>query len=173
MAHIVIIGAGTGGMPCAYEMKEAVGKAHEVTVVNEKDYFQFTPSNPWAAVGWRDRDSITFPIRKYLERKGINFIAQRVDNIDAEGNKLELTDGTTLEYDFLVIATGPRLAFEEVEGSGPDGHTVSVCTIDHAEKTYQQYKKLLDNPGPIVIGAMPFAIWQPAHLASMMGLMCW
>ena len=157
MAHVVILGAGTGGMPCAYEMKEALGNGHEVTLINSNDYFQFVPSNPWVGVGWRDRDSITFPIRKYMDRKGINFIAQTVDKIDAEANKLELADGNSVDYDYLVIATGPRLAFEEVEGSGPDGHTTSVCTVDHAEKAYEQYKKLLDKPGPIVIGAMPFA----------------
>ena len=53
MAHVVILGAGTGGMPCAYEMKAEIGNKHEVTVINENDYFQFVPSNPWAAVGWR------------------------------------------------------------------------------------------------------------------------
>ena len=41
------------------------------------DYFQFVPSNPWLAVGWRDREAITFPIRPYLEKKGIDFVAQR------------------------------------------------------------------------------------------------
>ncbi len=157
MAHVVILGAGTGGMPCAYEMKAELGKQHEVTVINENDYFQFVPSNPWAAVGWRDRDSITFPIDKYLSKKKVNFIKGRVDNIDPESNKLTLASGDTVDYDYLVIATGPRLAFEEVEGAGPDGHTVSVCTIDHAEKAWDQYQKLLDKPGPIVVGAMPFA----------------
>jgi sulfide:quinone oxidoreductase len=157
MAHIVILGAGTGGMPAAYEMKAAVGNKHEVTVVNEKDYFQFVPSNPWAAVGWRDRKAITFPIEKYLKKKKINFIAQRVDKIDASNSKLELANGEQVDYDYLMIATGPRLAFEEVEGSGPDGFTESICVIDHAEKTCANYQKLLDKPGPIVIGAMPFA----------------
>jgi len=157
MAHIVILGAGTGGMPMAYEMKALVGKKHDVTVVSENDYFQFTPSNPWVAVGWRDRDSITFPLRPYLERKKINFINQRADKIDAENNKLELNNGEIVEYDYLVITTGPRLAFEEVEGSGPAGHTQSVCTVDHAEAFYEDYKKLLEAPGHMVVGAMPFA----------------
>ncbi len=157
MAHIVIIGAGTGGMPCAYEMKEELGKKHQVTVINSNEYFQFTPSNPWVAVGWRDRKTITFPIKPYLERKGINFIHGTVTEIDANGNKLSIDSGETVEYDYLVIVTGPRLAFEEIEGSGPDHHTNSICTIDHAEKAYEAYKNLLENPGPIVIGAMPFA----------------
>jgi len=158
MAHVVILGAGTGGMPCAYEMKAELGKKHEVTVINENEYFQFVPSNPWVAVGWRDRETITFPIEKYLKKKKIKFIAARVDKIDAANNKLELSNGNgTIDYDYLVIATGPRLAFEEVEGSGPDGHTLSVCTVNHAEKAWEKYQQILEKPGSIVIGAMPFA----------------
>lgn len=157
MAHIVILGAGTGGMPAAYEMKDAVGNDHEVTVINEKEDFQFVPSNPWVAVGWRERNDITVPINKYLSKKNINFIAARVDKIDATNNKLELNNNETVDYDYLIIATGPKLAFEEVEGSGPEGFTESVCVTDHAEKAWEKYQKLLDKPGPIVIGAMPFA----------------
>ena len=157
MAHIVILGAGTGGMPAAYEMKAAVGKKHEVTVINEKKDFQFVPSNPWVAVGWRERKDISIPLDKYLKKKNINFINQRVDKIDATGSKLELDNGETVDYDYLVIATGPRLAFEEVEGSGPDGFTESICVTDHAEVAWAKYQKLLEKPGPIVIGAMPFA----------------
>ncbi len=157
MAHIVVLGAGTGGMPCAYELKNEIDGNHQITVVNSNEYFQFTPSNPWVAVGWRDRNSITFPIKPYLDRKGINFICDTVSKIDTDGNKLELQGGDSVDYDYLIIITGPRLAFEEVEGSGPENHTNSICTIDHAEKAYESYKELLDKPGPIVIGAMPFA----------------
>ncbi|MGD2081329.1 MAG: FAD-dependent oxidoreductase [Chromatiales bacterium] len=157
MAHIVILGAGTGGMPCAYELREVLGKEHEITMVNERDYFQFVPSNPWVAVGWRDRNSITFPIRPHLERKGIGFVDQRCDKIDAENSTMTLANGETLKYDYLIIATGPRLAFEEVDGAGPDNHTHSVCTIDHAEKAYDDYQRFLEDPGHVVIGAMPFA----------------
>ncbi len=155
MAHIVILGAGTGGMPAAYEIKEAVGKGHSVTVINASEKFQFVPSNPWVAVGWRKKEDITFEIRPYLEKKGINFIAQQVTKLDAEGNRLHLANGETVEYDYLVITTGPKLAFEEVEGSGPvNGHTQSVCTVDHAEKTYEAYQRFVADPGPIVVGAM-------------------
>ena len=148
MAHVVVLGAGTGGMPCAYEMKATLGSGHEVTVINENEYFQFVPSNPWVAVGWRDRNAITFPIEKYLKKKKINFIAARVDRIDATNNRLEMSNGNqAVEYDYLVIATGPRLAFEEVSGSGPDGYTQSICTINHAEKTWQKYQQLLKEPG--------------------------
>ncbi|MDH5485541.1 MAG: NAD(P)/FAD-dependent oxidoreductase [Gammaproteobacteria bacterium] len=157
MSHIVILGAGVGGLPCAYEMKEAVGKKHDVTIIDERENFQFTPSNPWVAVGWRSEADISVPLAKVLKRKKINFIHSRVDSINAESNQLQLANGETVDYDYLVITTGPRLAFEEVPGSGPDGFTTSICTTHHAVDAYASYKNLLENPGPIIIGAMPFA----------------
>lgn len=157
MAHIVILGAGTGGMPAAYEMKEAVGNKHKVTVVNASDHFQFVPSNPWLAVGWRKREDITFPIRQYLEKKDIHFIAQSVHKIDAEKKRLELANGDGVDYDYLVIATGPRLAFEEIEGLGPESNTQSVCTADHAEKAYAAYQEFLKDPGHVIVGAAQLA----------------
>ena len=45
MAHIVILGAGIGGMPAAYEMRDMLGKEHTITVVSAVAYFQFVPSN--------------------------------------------------------------------------------------------------------------------------------
>jgi sulfide:quinone oxidoreductase len=157
MAHIVVLGAGTGGLPCAYEIRAELGTEHSVTLVNQLDYFQFVPSNPWVAVGWRDRASVTFDIRSHVERKGIEFIAKRCDAIDAKANRMTLEDGSTLDYDYLIVATGPRLAFEEVEGAGPQGHTQSVCSVDHAEKAYGEYQKFLEDPGHVIVGAMPFA----------------
>lgn len=158
MAHIIIMGAGIGGMPTAYELKAKLGNNHQITVVNSVDYFQFVPSNPWLAVGWSKREKITFPIRSYLEKKGINFIAQPVSKIDAEQNSLQLADGQTLNYDYLVIATGPKLSFDEVEGAGPnDGHTHSICSVDHAEKSWDAYQTFIQDPGPVIIGAMPGA----------------
>jgi sulfide:quinone oxidoreductase len=158
MAHVVVMGAGLGGMPAAYELRARLPKEHKVTVVNATDYFQFVPSNPWVAVGWRDRAAVTVPIGPCLERKGIAFIAKAVTAIDAAGSRLTLDGGETLAYDYLVITTGPKLSFEEVPGAGPNGgHTHSVCTVGHAEKFYEDYQAFLQAPGPVVIGAMPGA----------------
>jgi sulfide:quinone oxidoreductase len=158
MAHIVIIGAGLGGMPAAYELREALPPEHTVTVVNPVDYFLFTPSNPWVAVGWRERSVVTMPIAPPLQRKGIAFIAKAVTAIDAPHSRLTLDGGDTLDYDYLVITTGPKLSFDEVPGAGPHGgHTHSVCTVPHAEKFFAEYQQFLENPGPVVVGAMPGA----------------
>ncbi|MEO1750665.1 FAD/NAD(P)-binding oxidoreductase [Thiofaba sp. EF100] len=165
MAHIVILGAGIGGMPAAYEARELLGKEHQITVINAVDYFQFVPSNPWVAVGWRTRDEITFPIEPYLKRKGIDFIASSVNKIDADQNTLHLDNGNTVKYDYLIITTGPKLNFAAIEGAGPHGgHTHSVCTVDHAELAYQDFQKLCENPGPVIIGAFQGAsCYGPAY----------
>ena len=158
MAHVVVLGAGLGGLPAAYELRQVLAKEHQVTVVNANDFFQFVPSNPWLAVGWRKRKQITLPLSRVLKRKKIDLIVGWVETIDAEASKLILKDGQQVNYDFLVITTGPKLAFEEVEGSGPvDGYTQSICTVDHAEKAYDDFMKLVDDPGHVVIGAAAFA----------------
>jgi sulfide:quinone oxidoreductase len=158
MAHIVILGAGIGGMPAAFEMRDMLPKEHKITVINALDHFQFVPSNPWLAVGWRKRDDVILKIAPLLERKGIAFIAKAVTAIDAQASRLTLDGGETLAYDYLVITTGPKLSFDEVPGSGPhNGHTQSVCTVTHAEAFWNQYQEFLKNPGPVVIGAMPMA----------------
>ncbi|MFZ5523144.1 MAG: NAD(P)/FAD-dependent oxidoreductase [Pseudomonadota bacterium] len=155
MAHIVIMGAGIGGMPAAYEMQEKLGKGDKVTVISDRENFQFTPSNPWMAVKWRNRKDIEFPVRTYLERKGISFISSGVKRVHPEKNQLELNDGQSVDYDYLVIATGPKLAFDEVEGLGPHGgFTHSVCVVDHAMKSHDEWENFTKNPGPIVVGAV-------------------
>ncbi len=164
MSRIVVMGAGTGGMPAAYELRDKLGGAHQITVINASPTFQFVPSNPWVAVGWRKREETTFEIRPYLERKGIEFIAKPVKHIAAGSNKLILADDQEVPYDYLLITTGPKLAFDEVPGAGPGGFTQSICTVDHAEHTWANYQKFLDDPGPIVVGALPGAsCYGPAY----------
>ncbi len=169
MAHIVVLGAGIGGMPAAYEARALLGNEHKITVINTVDYFQFVPSNPWVAVGWRSREEVVFPIRPYLERKGIDFIAQAATDIDAATNNITLQNGDKVHYDYLVITTGPMLSFDEVEGAGPHGgFTQSICSIDHAEKCFEDFQKLCDSPGPVIIGAMPGAsCFGPAYEYTM------
>ncbi len=155
MAHIVILGAGIGGMPMAYEMQEKARKGDKVTVISNSELFQFVPSNPWVGVKWRDKDEVTFPIRPYLERKGINFISVGAKRVHPEKNQVELDNGEIVDYDFLVIATGPKLAFDEIEGLGPHGgFTHSVCHVDHALKSSYEWDSFVKNPGPIVVGAV-------------------
>lgn len=157
MAHIVILGAGIGGMPAAFELREKLAAEHKITVISKDDYFQFVPSNPWLAVGWRERSQITEQIGPILSKHNIGFIAQAAMKIDASASKLLLADGQETGYDYLVITTGPKLAFDEVPGAGPGANTQSICTVSHAEQAHAAYEEFLKSPGPVVVGAMPGA----------------
>jgi sulfide:quinone oxidoreductase len=154
MAQIVVMGAGLGGLPMAYEMKALLGKDDRVTVAGLGETYHFVPSNPWVAVGWRRRKDIEFPIAPYLAEKGIAYDGRGVKRVHPKENRLELNDGSSLSYDYLVIATGPKLAFDEIEGFGPNGNTQSVCHVDHAEAGAAAWDAFVKDPGPIVVGAV-------------------
>lgn len=153
MAHIVILGAGIGGMPMAYELKALLGADDRITVVSNTNTFHFVPSNPWVAVNWRTRDAIEFEAAPYLAKKGIAFDGAGAKRLHPERNQVELGDGRLLDYDFLVIATGPKLAFDEIEGLGPQGYTQSVCHVDHATAAGAAWDRFTAAPGPVVVGA--------------------
>jgi len=169
MARIVILGAGIGGLPAAYELRSSLGKSHEITMVNPVDTFQFTPSNPWVVVGWREPEHIVVRLKPPLERKGIRLIVSTAQAVKPAERVVELANGERLEYDYLLITTGPKLAFDEIPGLGPEGgYTQSVCTLEHAKTARLAYETFLKNPGPIVVGAVQGAsCFGPAYEFAM------
>ena len=168
MAHVVVIGAGLGGVPAAFDLRKHLPKNHQVTLIGARPYFEFTPSNPWVAVGWRTTEKTRVTMQTPLENKGVRWIIGTVNRIDAEKSTLKLADGEELGYDYLVIATGPRLAFEEVPGLGPQGFTQSVCSQEHSAQAWERYQAFLKNPGPIIVGAAPGAsCFGPAYETAM------
>jgi sulfide:quinone oxidoreductase len=152
--HVVIIGAGLGGLPAAYELRAALGAGHRITMVNRGERFHFVPSNPWVAVSWRRREDIELPVREQLVKKRIGFEPAGAKRVHPAENRVELEDGRSLGYDYLIIATGPKLAFDEIEGLGPQGHTQSVCHVDHAVIAAEAWKRFVADPGPVVVGAV-------------------
>jgi sulfide:quinone oxidoreductase len=169
MKRILVLGAGIGGMSVAYELRAALGKDRAaITVIGEGPLFSFTPSNPWVAVGWRKPADIQVDAPKHLAKKQIGFEAAGAERVIPESNQVLLRDGRTLDYDYLVITTGPRLAFDEVPGLGPAGHTQSICTTEHALGAWAAYQEFVKQPGPIVIGAAPgVSCFGPAYEFAM------
>jgi sulfide:quinone oxidoreductase len=152
--RIVILGAGLGGAVAAFEIKAAVGDRADVHVVSQGNTFHFVPSNPWVAVHWRKRDAIEVDLPPVFHKRGIAFTGVGARRVSPVLDQLELTDGTFVGYDYLVIATGPELAFDEIEGLGPHGgFTQSVCHVDHAEAAAAAFDAFVLKPGPIVVGA--------------------
>ncbi len=154
MSHVVVLGAGLGGTIMAYELRDLLGSAHRVSVVNKGTQYSFVPSNPWVAVGWRERKDTTIDLGPVMGRRGIELHPQGAKRVHPAEKRIELGDGTSLAYDYLVIATGPELAFDEIEGFGPEHLTQSVCHIDHALEAKPAFDELVRKPGPVVIGAV-------------------
>jgi sulfide:quinone oxidoreductase len=153
MAHIVILGAGLGGVIMAYEMRDQLRSGDTITVVTRDPKYHFVPSNPWVAVNWRTRGDVEIDLAPVFAKKGIAFKPVPAAKLHADENRVELADGSSLAYDYLINATGPELAFDEVQGLGPNGFTQSICHIDHAEKAAQAFEEFCKKPGPVVIGA--------------------
>jgi sulfide:quinone oxidoreductase len=154
MAHIVVLGAGLGGAIMAYEMKDQMRPEDKITVVTKDPTYHFVPSNPWVAVNWRSRDDVEIDLAPVMAKKGIDFKPVAAKKLDPKKNRLDLEDGTSIDYDFLIIATGPELAFDEIEGLGPEGNTQSVCHVDHAVQAGKAFEEFCKDPGPIVVGAV-------------------
>ena len=139
----------------AYEAKEHLGPAHDVTVVNNGSTYSFVPSNPWVAVGWRTAKDVEIDLTKVMKKRGITLRPEGAKRLHADENRIELNNGDSVSYDYLVIATGPELAFDEIEGLGPHGgFTQSVCLTDHAEAAKLKFDELVKDPGPVIVGAV-------------------
>lgn len=170
LPKIVILGAGLGGTIAAFEIKAAVANRAAVQVISDSEYFSFTPSNPWVALRWRTTDAIQVALRPVFDRRGIAFESGGAKNLLPQQNRIELNDGSHVDYDYLVIATGPDLAFDEIPGLGPHGgFSTSVCQTAHAKQAAEAFDAFAGDPGPIIIGAVQGAsCFGPAYEFAMM-----
>ncbi|CAL8979410.1 Sulfide-quinone reductase [Cellulomonas sp. T2.31MG-18] len=151
MADIVVLGAGVSGHTAALHLARQLGRtgpgsAHTITVVSPNSRWNWIPSNIWVGVGKMRKEQVVFPLEPVYRRKGIEFRQARAVAIRPMGDEDDprgavdvvytgqgrVGEEQRLRYDYLINATGPRLRFEATEGLGPEGHSVSVCTADHA-----------------------------------------
>src|SRR5690606_41224782 len=158
MAHIVILGAGLGGSIMAYELADQIRKEDRITVVTKDPAYHFVPSNPWVAVGWRKREDITVDLAETMRKKGIEFRTVAAEKLHPEENRIARVDGSSINYDYLIIATGPGLPFDEIQGLGPHGgHTQSICQVDHGETAWEAFEALCRKPAPSKVPALQSA----------------
>ena len=155
MAELVVLGAGLSGTLMAYELVPKLRKGQDrITVIGQGSRYHFVPSNPWVAIGWREKQDIEVDLEDVMRRKGIRYFPQGARRVFPNENRIELEDGNSVAYDYLVVATGPDLAFDEIPGLGPNGHTQSICHVDHATRAKEAFEQFAKSPGPIVVGAV-------------------
>jgi NADH dehydrogenase FAD-containing subunit len=150
-ARIVVVGGGIGGLSTAFDANHILGDKVHITVISDRPEFTFVPSNPWVAVGKRTPSDIQIPLSPVLPRHNIEFVPAKATTLNPTKKLLSLSNGESIGYDYLVIATGPKLALDKIPGL--KDHAVSICSAPHAEHAYEKLKDLVKNPGPVVVGA--------------------
>lgn len=158
MARTVILGAGVSGHTAAQRLSRALkGTPHEVVVISPNKQWNWIPSNIWVGTGSMPGEKVVFDLAPIYDKMGVTFHQAKATEIHPEGDSehkpyvvYERTDAghegevEKVEYDYLINATGPKLAFDKTPGLGPDGgHSLSVCTKDHAVQAAREFKKLV------------------------------
>ena len=145
MARVVVLGAGISGHTAALIARRRLSKKHSVTVISPKADYNWIPSNIWVGVGAMQKSEVLIPLKPIYDRMGIEFVQARATELHPEGDSALDSPFVVTErqekipYDYLINATGPKLNFGATPGLGPEGHSVSVCTADHADHAGKQF----------------------------------
>jgi sulfide:quinone oxidoreductase len=149
--QVLVLGGNFGGLTAALAVRHELHGDVDVRVVSASDRFLFNPSLIWLPFGKRKRSDITFPLAPTFEEHGIDFVHAEATHLDLATKRVDTTAGS-YSYDYLVIATGYQNNFDAVPGLA-EGNAYTITTLDDAIRAGKGWRKFLDRPGDIVIGA--------------------
>jgi sulfide:quinone oxidoreductase len=159
MSKIVILGAGIAGHTAARHLHTLLPAEHQIVVVSPNPEWNWVPSNVWVGVGQMAEKEVSFDLAEIYKKTRIDFKQAKGIAIHPEGSSIQSKPYVTIEstlahtasqiesieYDYLINATGPKLNFGATEGLGPDhGHTVSVCTAAHASEANHKLQLIIE-----------------------------
>ncbi|WP_298391277.1 FAD/NAD(P)-binding oxidoreductase [Hydrotalea sp.] len=123
MKKIVILGAGTAGTMMANHLKhELKHDEWDITIIDESKEHHYQPGYLFLPFDIYSPEDIIKSITEFIP-KGVHFMNKRIEKVEPTSNTIELTDGDTITYDILIIATGAKIAPEETEGmKGAEWH---------------------------------------------------
>lgn len=145
MAKICVIGAGFAGHTAALYLGDKLGRNHEVTVINRSEKFVYIPSLVWVGIDRMDVEKTQFDLEGVYNKFNVKFIAGTATEVHPDGQYVMAipngaTESVQIDYDYLLIATGPKLDFEATPGLGPKaGNTWSICSPPHAVEARDHY----------------------------------
>lgn len=148
---VLVLGSNFGGLTAALSVKRELDGDVDVTVLSDRDYFLYNPSLIWLPFGKREGKDITFKVGPTFAAHGIDFVQKAAAKIEPDLNQVIDVDGNVHSYDYLIIATGTKNDWNRVPGLYDNAGT--IVTLPDAEKSGEQWKRFLDDPGDIVIGA--------------------
>lgn len=157
MKNIVVLGSNFAGYTTALQLSKKLKKKrdqYQITVISPTHDFLYVPSLIWVPFGRREVKDLRFDIRPVLHKNKIEFIQKSAQRVEPETNQVWLEDGTSLEYTYLVIATGVAMNFDFLDGLNPEDNKIQNIVIPKlAVKTREAFDELVKDPGPVVVGA--------------------
>jgi sulfide:quinone oxidoreductase len=130
--HILILGAGFGGLEAATNLREQLDNSFEITLIDKNDCFIIGFTKFDVMFGRRSAEDVKSHY-KNIAKKGINFVLDKIERIDPE-NKIVTTSTSDLTYDFLIVALGADLAPEAIPGFVEGGY--EFYSLNGAQKLY-------------------------------------
>ena len=129
---IVIVGANFAGLSAAAKL----GKKADVVIVDPSTSFEWTPNIHELVSGIKSHRSVAISSEKIATRLGHRFIQQRVEQIDAADQGVQLDDGYTLHYDALLLACGHIASGQNIPGAAE--HSIGFRHVDQAKLVQQR-----------------------------------
>jgi sulfide:quinone oxidoreductase len=116
MKKLVILGAGTGGTIMANKLRKVLDRSEwEMTIVDEEKNHFYQPGFLFIPFGIYTKQDVIKPKADFIP-SGVKLLFNKIDKIEPDKNRVLLAGGTILTYDWLIIATGTRMAPEETPG---------------------------------------------------------
>ena len=135
---IVVLGAGTGGTIVANNLRRHLPAEWEITVIDRDDRHIYQPGMLFVPFGLQKSKTLTRSRKKYI-LPGVDFVIDEITNINPEKREVK-SRNHTFTYDFLIIATGCKIAPEENDGlmDAWGKNAFSFYTIEAAEQLRQR-----------------------------------
>ncbi|WP_018715434.1 NAD(P)/FAD-dependent oxidoreductase [Brachymonas chironomi] len=116
-ARIVIAGGGAAGLTAANRLVESLDGARIIMIDARKEHY-YQPGFTLVGAGIKPRDYVVSTTGEYVP-SGVEWVQASVAEIDPDGNKVVTDAGQAIPYDYLIVATGMRLNYSEIEGMDP------------------------------------------------------
>ena len=123
--RVVVVGGGFAGLEAAFLVRMRLHDDVDMTLVSDRDTWVFKPNSIYIPFG-AEPESLLVPLDAPLRKRRISFLESRVREVDPDRRHVAFEDGTSLPYDFLVLATGSDMRPGEIPGLGE--HTESIWT---------------------------------------------
>jgi NADH dehydrogenase FAD-containing subunit len=149
---VLVLGGNFGGLTAALSVKHELQGDVDVTVVSASDRFLFNPSLIWLPFGKRRPDNITFPLAPTFASHDVDFVHAAATRIDPVARRVETTRGG-YPYDYLVVATGYRNQLDVIPGLDTANAAYTITTLEDAIHAGEGWRRFLQDPGPVVVGA--------------------